>query len=146
MVQLIVSMFAAILFVSGCANQMPSTKEQKVQGTSVAGIERNLSSNQFCLHVKYSNNYFYFYSENYAEGWVTDGSCNAEGGRRPVAITAVGYRYKGEPLQGLTCRNSADCSFSERNYGMGKTIECASASAQDGNLSARVSTDPISCP
>jgi hypothetical protein len=137
----------SIWLVAGCAIQAPSIKELQIQSETLPSpAQDNVSGNQFCLHVKYSNTYLYLYSENYAEGWVTDGSCSVAGARRAVQTIGLNYRDKDEGLNGKKCLNAESCSFSERNYGIGKTIVCASTIARDGFLSAQVTTDHVSCP
>lgn len=101
---------------------------------------------QWCLHVKYRNNFYYFYSENYAEAWTTAGSCEVGGARINVNGMGLSWRYKGESLSSKGCSNTSQCDFSERNYGIGKTIACASARASLGTSRAFATTDIIGCP
>lgn len=137
------SIATLVLLVAGCAIQPPTTKEFKIESRSAAATTL---TNPFCLHVKYNNNYYYFYSENYAEGWVTDGRCEGDGPRRSVESIGLDWRYSGEGLSGKQCSNTESCSFSERNYGIGKTIQCSGSSARDGNQSAHATTDQLGCP
>ena len=99
----------------------------------------------YCLHIKYNNNYFYYYSENYAETWVTDGPCSPEGGRRSLEAIGVAWRYEGQAARSKLCANTDSCSFSERNYGIGRTIFCSSGTATSKGRTTRLSSDPFSC-
>ncbi|MFG1187895.1 hypothetical protein [Xanthobacter aminoxidans] len=107
--------------------------------------KQTLGGGTFCLTVLYRNNYYYYYSENYAEANTTDGPCESNGPRTDMNI-ALNWKYNGDRLQGKSCDNTSQCDFSERNYGIGKKIDCASATAGRNGWSARVSTDPVSCP
>lgn len=133
------------LAVAGCATQAPTFKEVRTQSARTSEVGA-AAGGPFCLHVKYHNNWYYAYSENYAEAWVTDGACEAGGPRRAVQALSMNYRYKGEGLGGKNCPGADSCSFSERNYGIAKEIECASGSASDSGWGAHYSTDPIGCP
>lgn len=141
---ILITIFSTLLFA--CSPQQSTSRELKIQSSSLSSnAQVKLSTSPFCLHVKFNNNYLYLYSENYAEGWVTDGACEADGSKRAVENIGIGWRYKGEGQSNNQCANSESCSFSERNYGIGKTIECAASSAKDGNQSAHVTTDGTAC-
>lgn len=137
----------AVSLMFGCTPQAPSTQVTKIESSTLPSpAEAGVLANPFCLHVKYQNNYYSLYSENYAEGWVTDGRCDVDGPRRSVQSIVLAWRYKGESLSSKQCSSADFCSFSERNYGIGKTIECSSSRARDGNQSAHATTDHVSCP
>ena len=138
----------ALIVFFGCYIQNSTTQAKGELTEIIVNTKKALASvtqNTFCLHVRYSNNFYYLYSENYAEGWVTEGDCNTDGPRRSVENIGLGWHYKGEGQSNKQCSGSDSCSFSERNYGIGKTIECVVAAAHDGNLSAYNTTDPIGC-
>lgn len=142
--------FAAVAVtgaMSGCRTPPPpSTGEAKIDSSKLANPTIARATNPFCIHVKFHNNYALVYSENYAEAWATDGTCEAGGTKRAVQRIVVSWRYNGESLRSSECASAESCSFSERNYGIGKTIKCAGGGATDGNWSGSTSTDRVACP
>lgn len=130
----------------GCTKKDSTTNEVKFDSSSLAAANHNeTKATPFCLHVRYRNNYYYLYSENYAEGWITDGACSLNGPRRSIQNIGLGWRYRGQSQDNKQCTNVDSCSFSEKNYGIGKTIECSASTARDGNQSAHATTDPVAC-
>lgn len=114
--------------------------------TPKEGDKQFFGLGSFCLTVLYNNNFYYLYSENYVEGNTTEGDCDSKGPRTNIGI-ALNWRYRGEGLQSKACdNNTSQCDWSERNYGVGKSIECVSGSAGRNGAKAWVSTDPVACP
>jgi hypothetical protein len=92
-----------------------------------------------CINVKYHNNYYLLYSENYAESWVS--VCGTDQ-RIDVQEVGVGHKYTNDRYSGNGCSNTSSCSFSERNYGNAKTIECATGSVKDPRVGSGFVTTP----
>ena len=136
-----------LLLVAGCANRQPTVSELKIDSNrAVNAAATSSSSLPFCLHIKYSNEYKYVLTENNAQAWVTDGSCDADGPQRNVAELVVRWRYQHDQLGTRSCTAAAECSLNEQTYGEGRRLSCVSGSARDGGFEAGVSTDWYACP
>ncbi len=95
----------------------------------------------YCLTVKFDNNNFYFYSEVYAQAWVTHGTCESEGSTLRVPGTLrLEYLLNGGQVQSINCDAKAVCAYSERFYGIGRTLRCASAVSASDFTSTQAST------
>jgi hypothetical protein len=139
------ALLCASFLVAGCSTRAPTLGEIEIDSTSTSTPESALNGGPFCLHIKYKNNWYYYYSENYAEASITDGACASPGSARQIEHIGLGWRYKGESESNKQCASTSICTFSERNYGVAKEINCVAASARDGNWSAHASTDHVAC-
>lgn len=115
------------------------------EGIVINPIGRFDPPKSYCAHVRYHNVYAYFYSENYAEAWATEGDCGASEQRFQVDTIRLGFRYKGEGLRTKQCNGTDSCQFSERNWGTGKEINCAAATLNYRERRAEVSSNPAEC-
>ncbi|MNQ80221.1 hypothetical protein D3C85_951890 [compost metagenome] len=151
MKQLMAFLIIASAALNGCVGPASNTTKYIKIDSSQAARDPTLPPEDtpfpkpFCLHIKYSNNYFYFYSENYAEAWITDGACSPEGKRRNIDSIGVVWRYSGQGTNSKLCKATDSCSFSERNYGIGKTINCVSGTGTHRGLTISTSSDPYGC-
>ncbi len=139
--------FALLLvaLVAGCANRQPTLSEMRIQARRTADAATSPAL-PFCLHIKYANEFKYVFTQNDAQAWVTDGSCEADGPRRAVAELVVRWRYRYDSFGSKACTAADTCSLSEQNFGEGKTLSCVSGSARDGGYTAIASTDGYACP
>lgn len=134
----------AIITLLGCSAQR-QTKEKEINADSTTILGAEVSANSFCLHVKFHSNDYFFYQENYAEGWITDGKCSTNGPRRSVQSINLRWHYTDNHKDSKQCYNTEMCAVDDRRYNWRKVMDCSAATANDGGWTATASTDRSKC-
>ena len=143
----IVVMLAACALASNAIakSKNPSFGERTAVAKSYQLHKTKPSVGPYCLHVRYKYTNYYYYSENYYEAWITDGSnCNS-GVRRAVQNITLSWRNEGEPERHQNV-NVEICAKGEKYYGSGVTTKCAAARSSDHGWVARTTTNNTLCP
>ncbi len=106
-----------------------------------------VSSPPFCLHLRFTGQFYVAYSERQVESWITEGRCDSEGAPRAVDQLRMNWRFQGYDTQrSRQCMNATGCRSQERDVIEGHALRCASAMAQQGNQTAFLTTDVVGCP
>lgn len=106
-----------------------------------------VTSNPFCLHLRFVGDFYGVASERQVEAWVTEGRCDSDGAPRAVDQLRVNWRFQGyETQRSRQCPSATGCRSQERDVIEGRVLRCASALAQQGNQTAFISTDGVACP
>ena len=134
----------AVFILSGCLAQRQTIKKE-INADSTPILREGVSTNSFCLHVKFHSNDFIFYQENYAEGWITDGRCTTNGPRRPVQSINLRWHYTDNHKDSKQCNNTEICAVDDRRYNWRRIMDCSAATANDGGWTATASTDRSKC-
>lgn len=109
-------------------------------------LAQGVTGQPFCLHLRYSNEFYVAYSDSRTEAWVTEGSCASNGARRPVEGLRVSWWNDWYDTQrNRQCLRTDSCRMNDQNLVEGRNIRCASAQARDGNQSAFITTDQTVC-
>ena len=123
-------------------SKSPSFGERTAVAKSYQLHKTKPSVGPYCLHVRFKYTNYYYYSENYYEAWITDGSnCNS-GVRRAVQNITLSWRNEGEPE-----RHQNAWRFVQRAkiYGSGVATKCAAARSSDHGWVARTTTNNTLC-
>lgn len=134
--------------LAACTLRPPmSSEEHMVDSASLSPeLAQGVVATPFCLHLRYSNQFFVAYSDARTEAWITDGTCATNGARRAVDSLRLSWRDDWYDTQNTRqCLQTDACRINEQNVIEGHNVRCASAQARAGNQTAFVSTDQARC-
>lgn len=135
--------------LSGCTVR-PPLGAQEVEVDSVTLEPQHtggVGGSPFCLHLRQAHTFLVGYSANRIEAWVSDGSCASKGARRVVDAVRLHWRTEWpEANNARQCMAADGCSVSAHDIVIGQFVQCATATARQGNQTAFISNDTIRCP
>lgn len=110
-------------------------------------LARGVVATPFCLHLRYSNEFYVAYSDSRTEAWTTEGHCGDEKAtRRPVETLRLSWWNDWYDTQtNRQCLQTDACRMNDQNVVEGRNIKCASAQARDGNQTAFITTNQSVC-
>lgn len=139
----------ALLSFTACTLRPPASSEELMidSVTLTPDLAQGVTGKPFCLHLRYSNEFYVAYSDSRTEAWITDGQCSETGGaRRPVESLRLSWRNDWYDTQtNRQCLQTDTCRMNDQNVIEGRNIRCASAQARDGNQTAFLTTDHAVC-
>jgi hypothetical protein len=140
-------LLACTMALAACTLRPPvSGEERMADSTTLTPDLAQGTAPPFCLHLRYHNAFFVTMSDARTEAWVTEGRCDAQGGRRMVeAIRLSWWNDWHDTQNNRQCLNTDNCSINDTNVIVGQNIRCASAQARHGNQVAFITTDEAVC-
>lgn len=146
--RLVLVVTGLVASLAACTLRPPASSEELlVDSVSLrTDLAQGVTGQPFCLHLRYSNEFYVAYSDSRTEAWVTEGSCASNGARRPVEGLRVSWWNDWYDTQrNRQCLRTDSCRMNDQNLVEGRNIRCASAQARDGNQSAFITTDQTVC-
>lgn len=135
--------------LAACTLRPPASAEELMVDsvTLSPALAQGVVAKPFCLHLRYSNDFYVLYSDNRTEAWITDGPCSdAQGARRRVAHIRLSWWHDWYDTQSnRQCLDHDICRMNDTQVIEGRNIRCASAQARDGNQTAFLTTDHTRC-
>jgi hypothetical protein len=125
-----------------------STQEHMVDSVTLApNLAQGVTAKPFCLHLRYSNEFYVAYSDSRTQAWVTEGRCDSSTvAKRRVDGVRLSWRNDWYDTQThRQCLDTDACRMNDQNVVEGRNIRCASAQARDGNQTAFITTDQAVC-
>ena len=137
--------------LSGCSLGLPPIADQyelSVNSLTMPELQSGGSVRPaFCLHLRQNNHFFGLYSDNVVQSWATEGRCDTAGAAQRVAVLRLSWHYAYSDTQdSLQCERDDHCNLNAKFVLLGQRVACASAAAQDGNQTAFITLDKVSCP
>jgi hypothetical protein len=146
---LLLSAAALASTLAGCTLRPPESGEEHMidSVTLTPELAQGITAKPFCLHLRYSNEFYVAYSDSRTEAWVTDGRCDSAPAdkRRVDGIRLSWWNDWYDTQTNRQCLNTDGCRMNDQNVVEGRNIRCASAQARDGNQTAFVTTDHAVC-
>lgn len=128
----------------------PPVSSQELMIDSVTldpALAQGVTAKPFCLHLRYSNEFYVAYSDSRTEAWITEGACSdPNGAKRAVEGLRLSWWNDWYDTQtNRQCLQTDACRMNDQNVIEGRNIKCASAQARDGNQTAFLTTDHAAC-
>jgi len=137
-----------LITMMGCASKSDeSGQEVRVDSVPLPLDKSSTDTGRpFCLHVRFENRAYLAYSNSHSKAWITDGRCDSAGPRRSVESMRLIWTYDtADNTSSRSCFAMDNCQFNERNIVVQRQLQCAAASAKDGQQAAVLSTNPALC-
>ncbi len=135
--------------LTACTLRPPeSSEELMVDSVTLAPeLAQGIVAKPFCLHLRYSNEFYVAYSDSRTEAWVTEGRCDSAKAdkRRVDGIRLSWWNDWYDTQTNRQCLDADACRMNDQNVVEGRNIRCASAQARDGNQTAFLTTDHTVC-
>ncbi|RTL26711.1 MAG: hypothetical protein EKK47_20655 [Burkholderiales bacterium] len=135
--------------LTACTLRPPaSSEEMMIDSVSLSPeLARGVVAKPFCLHLRYSNEFYVAYSDSRTEAWTTEGQCGDEKAtRRLVESLRLSWWNDWYDTQtNRQCLQTDACRMNDQNVVEGRNIKCASAQARDGNQTAFITTNQAVC-
>lgn len=135
--------------LAACTLRPPSSSEELMidSVTLAEPLAQGVTAKPFCLHLRYTNEFYVAYSDSRTEAWVTEGPCSdANAAKRSVEGLRLSWWNDWYDTQtNRQCLQTDACRMNDQNVIEGRNIKCASAQARDGNQTAFLTTDHAVC-
>lgn len=135
--------------LAACTLRPPESSEELMVDsvTLTPELAQGITAKPFCLHLRYSNEFYVAYSDSRTEAWVTEGRCDSAKAdkRRVDGIRLSWWNDWYDTQTNRQCLDTDACRMNDQNVVEGRNIRCASAQARDGNQTAFLTTDNAVC-
>ncbi|TAK85761.1 MAG: hypothetical protein EPO09_20075 [Aquabacterium sp.] len=135
--------------LTACTLRPPESSEELMVDsmTLTPELAQGITAKPFCLHLRYSNEFYVAYSDSRTEAWITEGRCDSAKAdkRRVDGIRLSWWNDWYDTQTNRQCLDTDACRMNDQNVVEGRNIRCASAQARDGNQTAFITTDHAVC-